>query len=39
MRMCIDNRHWQVEKYYLILMTLLVRAAYPPCGTGSKRAG
>ena len=24
-RICIDNRHWQVEKYYLILMTLLVR--------------
>ena len=27
MRMCIDNRHWRVERYYLILMTLLVRAA------------
>ena len=24
-RICIANRHWQVEKYYLILMTLLVR--------------
>ena len=38
-RICIANRHWQVEKYYLILSDDTACEAYPLCGTGSKLAG
>ena len=38
-RIFIANRHWQVEKYYLILSDNTACKAYPLCGTGSKLAG